>query len=190
MFFLFYFFNPEKAEEKCRKYRAVATPTMMRLSWEKGITPILRFITSLDRGYLNIRKEVSIPRPKTPSQSSFRKDQLIDIKARLYFNGTTQKLKECRELIFQVPGGGFVSSSPKCHDEYVSEWARKTGLPIISVDYGKAPEYPYPFALEECLDAYKSIVESNGEVIGMCGWKGKSGKPKPPLKIVVVGDSA
>jgi hypothetical protein len=87
--------------------------------------------------------------------------------------------------------------NPKCHDEYVSEWARSLhGTPIVSINYGKAPEYPYPFALEEVFDAYRSIVESNGEVLGLTGWYSKDedgniiGEKRQPLKILFVGDSA
>ena len=102
-------------------------------------------------------------------------------------------MRQSKELILQLPGGGFVTMNPKCHDDYVSNWARQTKKPIVALDYGKAPEYPYPFALEECFDAYRSIVESNGSVIGLQGWsKDRNGKEiiKDPIKIVMCGDSA
>lgn len=72
--------------------------------------------------------------------------------------------------------------SPIHHDDNLSQWARSTGSPIISIDYGKAPEYPYPYALEEIFDAYRSILDTNGRCIGI--------ESEEPLKIVVMGDSA
>ena len=54
---------------------------------------------------------------------------------------------------------------------------------IVSVNYGKAPEYPYPWAIEECFAAYVSILESRGSVIGFSGTHKK-------LKVVLAGDSA
>ncbi|CAG8586775.1 245_t:CDS:2 [Acaulospora colombiana] len=80
--------------------------------------------------------------------------------------------------------------APPCHEEYLSRWAAKTQSPVLSIDYGKAPEYPYPYALEECFDVYQSIVEGNGEVIGMGGWKDRDGNEKKQIKIALVGDSA
>lgn len=94
-------------------------------------------------------------------------------------------------LIFHIPGGGFVCMSPICHDDYVSTWAKQTGVPILSIDYGKAPEHPYPFALEEVFDAYRAVVQSNGQVLGLDGWTcSTTGAPKPPIKVIVTGDSA
>lgn len=52
----------------------------------------------------------------------------------------------------------------------------------MSIDYGKSPEYPYPWALEECFDAYTSINDTHGSVVGLSG--------KKRLKITVIGDSA
>jgi acetyl esterase/lipase len=115
---------------------------------------------------------------------------LPDIKARLYFDGSVEDLRKADKLIFDVHGGGFVSMEPKNHDDYLSSWARELHVPIICINYGKAPEYPYPWAIEECFDAYRSIVESNGECIGLSGWTDSDGSPKNPIHIVVVGDSA
>ena len=40
---------------------------------------------------------------------------------------------------------------------------------------------PYPYAIDECFDVYRVIVESAGTVIGMSGTK---------LNVVLAGDSA
>lgn len=81
---------------------------------------------------------------------------------------------------------------PQVHAPYLRLWAAETGVPILSVDYGKAPEFPYPWALEECFDAYRSVVESNGGVIGLAGWSGSGSrnKKKKPIRIAIAGDSA
>jgi len=186
----FYLLFADKADEKVRKYRAVATYQMMRVSWEKSSNPILRFVTAYDRGWLKIRKNITFKRPDKKSPSSFGNHYLGDIKARLYFSGSAEELLEATQLIFHIPGGGFVTMSPECHDDYVSSWARKTKIPIVSINYGKSPEHPYPWALEEVYDAYRSVVESNGQVIGFSGWKTEKGLKKKSIKIVVAGDSA
>jgi len=33
------------------------------------------------------------------------------------------------------------------HQSYTRNWANSLKVPIVSVDYGKAPEYPYPKGL-------------------------------------------
>ncbi|KAL5032199.1 hypothetical protein RTP6_000341 [Batrachochytrium dendrobatidis] len=192
---IIYMFFPESADHKVRTFRNNATVEIMRCSWEKSTNPILRLFTTFDRGFLQIRKDITIPLPTVPSHSVFLNRPKPHINARLYFDGTPAQLAAATELIFQIPGGGFVTTTPTHHDDYVSSWARQVRVPIVSINYGKAPEFPYPWALEECYEAYRSIVESNGEVIGMSGWHvldqaGRIISPKKSIKIVMTGDSA
>jgi len=79
---------------------------------------------------------------------------------------------------------------PPCHEDYLCCLAKRTQIPILSIDYAKAPEFPYPYALEECFDVYQSIMESNGEVIGMTGWTNKDGSKRKQIKVALFGDSA
>lgn len=87
--------------------------------------------------------------------------------------------------------------NPAHHEERLRRWAIQTGRPVLSVDYGKAPERrhpvlgkfcmlmvfqdPYPYAIDECYDLYNALVNSNGQVIGMSG---------KDLKLIFSGDSA
>ncbi|KAJ3122742.1 hypothetical protein HK098_002501 [Nowakowskiella sp. JEL0407] len=194
VFSIFYIMFPDSAEETVRKFKAVATVKMMRVSWEKAKNPYLRLATIGDRMFVNINRKIQIPRPNPPSISSFTSTNLPPIDARLFFAGTVEEFHRSTRLILQYPGGGFVTMDPTCHEDYLSMWAKQTKIPIVSINYGKAPEYPYPWALEECFDAYRSIAESNGEVIGMEGWKkldsGGNTVPKQPIKIILEGDSA
>ena len=192
-----YLFDSDAADEKVRKYRACTTLDILRVSWEKTLNPYIRLVTYFDRGYLAVRDDITIPRPSKESPTSFPNVPKKKISARIYCSMPLLKCRTVDKLVFQVPGGGFVTMPPKTHDDYTSVWARSlNGVPIISIDYGKAPEHPYPWAIEEVFDAYRSIVESNGEVIGLTGWyfKDAYGKPlgpkRDPIKIIFVGDSA
>lgn len=189
---ILYLFFPEAAHQKVRKYPN--TIEVMRTSWEKSTNPYLYMITYFDRGYLATRKDIQIPRPEIPSPSSFDVEKLPDIKARIYFQGNASEMRKSTQLILNVPGGGFVCMSPKNHDDYLSRWARNTKTPLVSLNYGKAPECPYPWAVEECFDAYRSIVETNGQCIGLEGWYGTDENgvtfKKDPIKIIMIGDSA
>lgn len=44
------------------------------------------------------------------------------------------------DMILDFPGGGFVAMTPEHHEERLRMWAVRTGRPVVSVDYGKAPE--------------------------------------------------
>jgi acetyl esterase/lipase len=165
----------------------------MRASWEKSTHPLFRLITYFNRGYLPIRRDIEIERPEKPSPSSFS-CPLPPVKARLYFPGTEEELARASQIILDIPGGGFVAMTPKHHDDYLSQWARNLNVPVVSLNYGKAPEKPFPWAIEECFDAYRSIVESNGKCIGLEGKYSIDQKgvktEKDPIKVVLVGDSA
>ncbi len=67
LFSLFYLVFAEEADEKVRKYRAVATYQMMRVSWDKAKNPILRFISFPFRGFLSIRENITFTRPSKVS---------------------------------------------------------------------------------------------------------------------------
>ncbi|KAK6528483.1 hypothetical protein TWF281_009724 [Arthrobotrys megalospora] len=176
LFSIFYLFATRLADEKQRKCRATITTEHMRVSWNKMRNPYLLAAQKLVCPPLGVTpRHIKIARPKeSPNKEP--------INAVLYFNGSRADLYRCTKVILDFPGGGFVAMSPRCHDDKLCAWARKLPYPIISVDYKKAPEYPYPYALNECYDVYHSIVYTNGKCVGL------SGEKKP--RVVLVGDSA
>ncbi|OCL06145.1 alpha/beta-hydrolase [Glonium stellatum] len=177
VFSVYYMFCAEQADEKVRKIRGTLTVDHLRVSWNKGTTPYLAFFTSLLRPRLMrySPRAIRIPRPQ---ESSYKEP----VHAWLYFDGPLSTLKKHTKVVLDIPGGGFVAMDPRNHDDKLFGWAGKTGLPVLSLDYKKAPEYPYPYALNECYDVYHTLVASRGRCIGL------SGEHVP--KIVVSGDSA
>ncbi|CAH1767163.1 11257_t:CDS:2, partial [Entrophospora sp. SA101] len=186
VFSIYYLVFADQADEKIRRIRATITVEHLRCSFEKTMNPYLRFLIKLTHPRLQIfRKKIIIPRPKKNSHGT------RPVIGYLYYSGNEQSLKNnCDKLILNYSGGGFVAMNPICHEDYLCNWVKKVRVPILSIDYGKAPEFPYPYALEECFDAYQSIMESNGEVIGMAGWHDQNGNDKKQISIVLIGDSA
>ncbi|KAJ7188014.1 Alpha/Beta hydrolase protein [Mycena filopes] len=168
----YYIVYPNEADEKLRRFRAVPTVEMLRRCWEKTSNPYIRAFTHLPR--VTIRKKILLPRP---SSSTYERP----ITGYLFFALPEKQLSKATDLILDFPGGGFVAMSPEHHEERLRMWAISTGKPVLSIDYGKAPEYPYPFAIDEAFDTYKLLVESVGTLIGMSGKK---------LNILLSGDSA
>lgn len=174
---VYYLFAAEQADEKVRKVRAVLTVDHLRVAWNKPTTPYLSYFTTLMRPrFTNYKpRRIRIPRPKW----STYKEPVV---AWMYFDGPLTELEKQENLVLDMPGGGFVAMDPRVSDDKLLAWAGKTGLPILSLDYRKAPEYPYPYALNECFDVYSQIVATRGRCIGM--------KPATCPRIVITGDSA
>lgn len=82
-------------------------------------------------------------------------------------------------IIYHIHGGGFISMSSYIHQIYTRVWANNLKVPIISVDYGKAPEHPFPQGLYDCFEGYMWILHCYRQVFDA-----------EPHKIILVGDSA
>ena len=177
VFSVYYLICAEQADEKVRKIRATLTVDHLRVAWNKGTTPYLSALTTLMRPRLMWYppRKIRIPRPKGSSY----KEPVVGW---LYFNGPISALKKHDKVVLDIPGGGFVAMDPRNHDDKLMGWAGKTGLPVLSLDYRKAPEWPYPYALNECYDVYHTLVATRGRCMGL------SGEQEP--KMVVSGDSA
>lgn len=177
VFSLFYLVAAERADEKVRKVRGMVTVEHLRVSWNKGTTPYLKVLQSLMRPRFTKwpPRQIRIPRPPNS-------DYKEPVSAWLYYDGPLADLEHHNKLLLDIPGGGFVAMDPRCNDDKLFAWASKSGLPILSLDYKKAPEYPYPYALNECFDVYSTLIRTKGKCIGM------SGNETP--RIIITGDSA
>ncbi len=177
VFTVYYLIAAEQADEKVRKVRGMLTVDHLRVSWNKSTTPYLAFLSNLMRPrFMRYPpRAIRIPRP---SNSDYKEP----VNAWLYFDGPLSALKNHTKLVLDIPGGGFVAMNPRTNDDKLFAWAGKTGLPVLSLDYQKAPEFPYPYALNECFDVYRTIIASRGKCVGL------SGEVVP--KIVITGDSA
>ncbi len=80
-----------------------------------------------------VRRKLFIPRPKSSSYAR-------PTTAYLFFSLPEDQLCNATELILDFPGGGFVAMSPEHHEERLAIWAQVTRRPVLSIDYGKAPE--------------------------------------------------
>ena len=65
------------------------------------------------------------------------------------------------------------------HQTYTRLWANDLKVPIISVDYGKAPQYPFPHGLHDCFEGYMWMLYVFHQIFDVY-----------PKKVILVGDSA
>ncbi|PWN27576.1 alpha/beta-hydrolase, partial [Jaminaea rosea] len=177
VFSAYYVLYANEADEKLRKHRAFCTLEMLRYTWEKTTNPYIRLATWIHRPSLPIARPILLPRPTVAPHNK------RPIKAWLFYaRGREDSLAKEEELYLDFPGGGFICMTPQHHEERLRQLAKEVHRPILALDYCKAPEYPYPFALEECFDAYRTLVETRGKAIGMSG--------SSRFRLILSGDSA
>lgn len=81
-----------------------------------------------------------------------------EIKIRIY--DPRQKITDGSKspAIIFIHGGGWVIGNLETHDAICRLVAKETQYPVIAIDYRLAPEYPFPYALHDCLDALLAVV--------------------------------
>jgi len=77
-------------------------------------------------------------------------------------------------FILYLHGGGFLTGIANLHRDLISSLSRGTGESVLLPDYRLAPEHPFPAALEDCIAAYRWLLQQG----------------VAPSKIVVAGESA
>lgn len=60
--------------------------------------------------------------------------------------------------ILYFHGGGFVCGSPETALSLTGNLVARTGCQALSLDYRLAPEHPFPAAIDDALDAYRTLL--------------------------------
>jgi acetyl esterase/lipase len=76
--------------------------------------------------------------------------------------------------ILYFHGGSFSLGSPDTAMALTAQLVARTGVSAVSLDYRLAPEHPFPAAIDDCLAAYRQLLDDGGD----------------PASIVLAGDSA
>lgn len=106
---------------------------MLRITWDKLNNPYLHFVSLVFRPSVRIHKQFTLKRPESSMYSR-------PVTCWIFFAGTEAELAQATELVLDFPGGGFVAMGPTHHEDRLRQWAKSMKRPIVSVDYGKAPE--------------------------------------------------
>lgn len=84
-----------------------------------------------------------------------------DIPLRLY---DARESREAGPLITFYHGGGFVIGDLETHHNLCTEIAALMDLPLVAVDYRRAPESPFPAAIIDCEAATRWIASNPSEL--------------------------
>lgn len=80
-------------------------------------------------------------------------------------------------VVIQIHGGGFIVNNPSADDALARYLADKTECLVVSVDYRKAPQNPFPAAYEDIVDLSLAVIEDTA-------------LPVDRSKVVLAGNSA
>ena len=68
--------------------------------------------------------------------------------------------------LIYIHGGGMIMGNLETGNLNCLNFARTFDISVLSIEYRKAPEFPYPAAIEDCIDAISWIV-SNSELFNI-----------------------
>lgn len=108
-----------------------------------------------------VRADVS----RTPTELAGRRAVLVE---------PTEETGATGGTILYFHGGSFSLGSPETGMAMTAQLVSRTGVRAISLDYRLAPEHPFPAAIEDCVAAYRALVETGSD----------------PAQLVLAGDSA
>ncbi len=63
-----------------------------------------------------------------------------------------------QRLLLYFHGGGYISGSPETHRPLVAKLCKAVGAAALVVNYRLGPEYPFPAALRDAVDAYRFLI--------------------------------
>ncbi|KYH25123.1 acetyl esterase [Halalkalicoccus paucihalophilus] len=146
-----------------------------------GVPPLYRqSIAQARETYLDLTVPAGTPEPVERVDETEIEGPNGPIPIRLYDPHDTID-EEPQPVLAFFHGGGWALGDLETHDLASRALANAAGRPVVSVDYRRAPEFPFPAPLEDCyaaLDWLASDPDLNGDV------------RIDPGRIAVGGDSA
>ncbi|HME78311.1 MAG TPA: alpha/beta hydrolase [Mycobacterium sp.] len=80
--------------------------------------------------------------------------------------------------VLYLHGGGFIVPLLPIYDDMMREYTKRSGVPMLLVDYRVAPEHPHPTPVDDCYAALCWLANSASEL------------DVDPKRIAVMGESA
>ena len=86
-------------------------------------------------------------------------DKNRNIALRLY-GAKKQSGKERKACLIYIHGGGMIMGNLDTGNLNCFEFARRLDVLVISIEYQKSPEFPYPAAINDCVDGINWVVKN------------------------------
>jgi acetyl esterase/lipase len=104
-----------------------------------------------------------------PTHSVIKRSRIASVPV-AWIGSTTEQ----RTIIY-LHGGGFTFGSPRSHLQHMARLAKMCDAKVLAIDYGLAPENPYPVALKQIQRVWEALLQD---------------KMINTSKVVIAGDSA
>jgi len=130
-----------------------------------------KFLFSRKILWLSKRVVKWMPAPKTPADILVEnifiagQDERTKIRLRIY---KPKSVITPAPVLIWLHGGGHLMGKPEMDDLRCAQYARESGISIVSVDYRYASKHPFPTGLEDSYLALK-WVEANSQQLGVDG---------------------
>ena len=126
---------------------------------EKKIIKKIDETFNVEKDYKLFRLVQDILNPTWKIKNSF-KDTEIDVETHKVPVRIFPNSNENKKLIIFIHGGGWSSGSVKSYSKICKRLSDELNTTILSIDYKLAPEYPFPYAFNECYDVIKKIYDT------------------------------
>lgn len=110
--------------------------------------------------------EIDFPRRWGDSEDVARVDDIDivgpghNVRVRVY------RPEGAQGTVLFIHGGGWVNGSIDTHDGSARSLANRSRAAVVSVNYRKAPEHPYPAGLDDCETALRWLI-GEGPALGL-----------------------
>lgn len=115
--------------------------------------PLLRGAMEVSSTIFKPRTDVKINKLKIKDSQNFN-----EIKAEIATPNTP-----VQAVLLHCHGGAFFAGSSRTHRALSSEFAARANVKVYMLDYRRAPEHPYPAALDDVKSFYQYLINE--------GWK-------------------
>lgn len=145
-------------------------------TWDMQVAPQSEYVLSLKFTEVDHESHVKIVRGQSTSQ------QRDAIRCLIVSSKSPGPYSGC--VILHCHGGAFVTGAPELNLSFFINWAKEMpGCTIIAPQIGNAPEYRFPFQLQQLLDVYMRLITAPEDEL-------KSTIGFVPEKVILSGDSS
>jgi len=69
--------------------------------------------------------------------------------------------------LLYLHGGGYALGSSRSHRHMCAAIAQALGSPVLLIDYRRAPEHPFPAAVDDAVAVYRALLDAGYEASGL-----------------------
>lgn len=106
------------------------------------------------------RKVDELTNLNTVSKKYYRDFKILNTDVRI-FNENSKK------ILIYLHGGGFVSGNLNTHSNLCYKLSKELNVCVISIDYKLAPEYKFPYQINEINKVCEEIFKLHSDIVIM-----------------------